>query len=151
MIPPPRPLLRPDRLRTIERPFAWLPCRLLTGGLLSQMSRPAKLLYLMLALAADRRGISFYGDRRIQNLLGLASADLQQARADLISLDLLAFDGQTFQLLSLPSDRPTAAPATTPLPQPAAACGPSRHEPTAEIPAEARRVLRRILGRDFNG
>ena len=30
----PAKLLRPDRLRTIERPFAWLPCRLLTGDLL---------------------------------------------------------------------------------------------------------------------
>jgi len=70
-MPPTRRPLRPDRLRTIERPFGWLPCRLLTGGMLAQMSGPARQLYLLLALAADRRGLSFCGDRRIQQTLGL--------------------------------------------------------------------------------
>ena len=43
-------LLRPDRLRNLEPPFGWAPCRLLTTGLLAQLSLPAKALYLALCV-----------------------------------------------------------------------------------------------------
>ena len=144
----PATLLRPDRLRTIERPFAWLPCRLLTGNLLRMMSTPAKLLYFHLALAADRRGLSFWGDKRIQHLLGLTADELHQAREQLADLDLLAFDGQTYQILSLP------APAVPgPAPQPAATedVEPPSDDRPAETPEDVRLILRRLLGRDFPG
>lgn len=142
---PPK-LLRPDRLRTLERPFAWLPCRLLQGDLLRAMSTQAKLLYLHLALAADRRGLSYWGDRRIQHLLGIGANDLDQARQQLIELDLLAFDGRTYQLLSLPPEAPPT-PAMSPEPAPT----PAPDDSSNEIPDEARRILRRLLGRDFPG
>jgi len=142
-------LLRPNRLRSIERerPFGWLSCRLLTGDLLRMMSASAKALYLHLALAADRRGLSFWGDRRIQENVGLGTAELHQAREQLIDLDLLAFDGHTYQLLSLPDHRPHE-PARKPVPSVKAEPG---NHGTAEIPEEARRILRHILGRDFPG
>lgn len=146
----PAKLLRPDRLRTIERPFAWLPCRLLASDLLRAMSTPSKLLYLHLALAADRRGLSFWGDRRIQHLFGLEADELDRARQQLMDLDLLAFDGLTYQLLSLPDGSlpaPTSGSAPAPEPPQASADG----ESSTEIPEEARRILRRFLGRDFPG
>ena len=111
------------------------------------MSTPAKLLYLHLALAADRRGLSFWGDRRIQQVVGLAADDLHQAREQLADLDLLAFDGHTYQLLSLPKP---AVPG--PAPQPAAAEDVASSEDCpAETPEDVRLILRRLLGRDFPG
>jgi len=95
-------LLQPDRLRLIERPFAWLPCRLLTQRILDNMSPEAAQLYLLLVLASDRQGLSFFGERRICDTLGLTSSKLQLARSQLQALDLVAFDGKTYQLLSLP-------------------------------------------------
>ena len=144
----PAKLLRPDRLRTIERPFAWLPCRLLTGDLLHRMSTPAKLLYLHLALAADRRGLSFWGDKRIQHLLSLPADELHQAREQLTDLDLLAFDGHTYQLLSLPKP---AVPGPGPQPAAAADAEPHPDDCPAETPEDVRLILRRLLGRDFPG
>jgi hypothetical protein len=146
----PPQLLRPDRLRSVERerPFGWLPCHLLSGDLLRLMSTCAKALYLHLALAADRCGLSFWGDRRIQETIGLDAAELQQAREQLIQLDLLAFDGRTYQLLSLPEHehrrhehRRSSVPAID---------APPRDLATDGIPEDARRILRRILGRDLS-
>ena len=138
-------LLRPDRLRSVERerPFGWLPCRLLRGDLLRLMSTSAKALYLHLALAADRCGLSYWGDRRIQETIRLDAAELHHARQQLIDLDLVAFDGRTYQLLSLPEH-----PA-----EPARAAPSIKAEPhaTEEIPEDARRILSRLLGRDFPG
>lgn len=95
--------LRTDRLRTVERPFGWIPFRILSSGLLARLSRPAKLLYFFLCLVADRRGMSYWGETRLAVLLGLSAAELEQAREELSGKDLLAFDGRLCQLLSLPS------------------------------------------------
>jgi hypothetical protein len=108
------------------------------------MSTPAKLLYLHLALAADRRGLSFWGDRRIQHLLDLEADELDRVRKQLMGLYLLAFDGRTYQLLSLPDRTP---PTSTSESEPT----PASDDSTTEIPEEARRILRRFLGHDFPG
>jgi hypothetical protein len=63
----------------------------------------AKLLYFFLCLVADDKGISYYGDRRLTSVLKLPEPALALARAELRQRDLLAFDGRTYQLLSLPS------------------------------------------------
>jgi hypothetical protein len=94
--------LRPDRVRTIERPFGWMPFRVLSSGLLGRLSPSAKLLYFFLCLVADRYGLSFYGPRRILELLGLEPSQLKTAVEELREEDVLAFDGQVYQLLSLP-------------------------------------------------
>ena len=151
------PVLRPERLRQIERPFGWLPCRLITDGLLTSISPSARQLYLVLALAADRRGLSRFGDNRLQRVLAFSASDLDSARAELLKRDWIAFDGATYQLLSLP---PTAPPAPAPLlvsppdhspqsaPAPILDDSPPRAERQA-IPQEAREILRRIFGPDF--
>ena len=112
--------LQPDRLRTLERPFGWIPFRMLTSGRLQQLSRNAKLLYFFLCLVADARGISFYGDVRLGQLLALAPPELRHARGELCRRDLLAFDGRVYQLLSLPSEAPRPeSPSRHGEPQPA--------------------------------
>jgi hypothetical protein len=69
------------------------------------MSPRARSLYLLLVLAADPQGLSFHGDLRSQKLLGLAPQDFKEARAELLRLDLIAFDNGIYQVLSLPSPR----------------------------------------------
>jgi hypothetical protein len=58
--------LRTDRIRTVEPPFGWIPFRILTSGLLAQLSLQAKLLYFFLCLVADEQGMSYYGERRLK-------------------------------------------------------------------------------------
>jgi hypothetical protein len=99
--PPP---LRADRLRTLQRPFGWIPFRFLTSGLLAQLSCQAKLLYFFLCLVADAHGMSYYSRRRLTELLGLGEPDLARARSELVHRDLVAFDGRLYQLLSLPPE-----------------------------------------------
>lgn len=140
-------LLRPERLRRVERPFGWLPCRLLQGDLLRQMSVPAKLLYMHLALAADRRGLSYWGDQRICHHLGISAAELQQARSQLVELDLIAFDGRVYQLLSLP-EKDTSKPLRPGQRRPSPIQHPDQNRP-ARIPEHARLALGNILGREF--
>jgi hypothetical protein len=104
--------LRPDRLRHLERPFGWAPFRLLSSGQLARLSVSATALYLVLCLVADRQGLSYWGEARLQALVGLDAVALRRARDELQRHDLLAFDGKLYQLLSLPpGDCPTTPPA----------------------------------------
>ena len=98
----PQPL-RPDRLRTIEKPFAWIPFRLIKDGLFADLSDRAKLLYIFLCLAADRQGTSFYGDARILTYFQLDPQEIDLARKELIQKDMIAYNGRLYQVLSLPS------------------------------------------------
>ena len=104
--------LRPNRIRTVERPFAWLPCRLLINGLFKDMSDQAKLLYIFLCLAADRQGMSYYGDKRILSHFQLMSHNIDNARNELILKDLIAYDGRHYQVLSLPLPNPEPTKTT---------------------------------------
>ncbi len=101
-----RHTLRPDRIRTIEKPFAWIPFRLLKDGLFADLTDQAKLLYTFLCLAADSQGSSFYGDTRIRTYFQLEPTEINQARKELIQKDLIAYDGHLYQVLSLPFGHP---------------------------------------------
>ena len=120
-----QPLLRSDRLRTIEKPFAWLPFRLIKDGFFENMTDRAKLLYTFLCLAADRQGVSFYGDAKIRSHFQLDNDELFSARKELIQKDLVAYDGRRYQVLSLPAPERRAKPAPHPPP-----CPPSTPSPT---------------------
>jgi hypothetical protein len=98
-----RPAIRPDRVRRIEGGFAFIPNRFLHDGFLASLSQVERSLYLFFVLAADRHGVSFYAQDRICATLELATDDYLQARGALIQKDLIAFDGLTVQVLSLPS------------------------------------------------
>ncbi len=99
----PKPL-RPDRVRFVDAPFGWVPFRLLSSGLLAELSNGAALLYFFLCLVSDRQGLSYWGDARVQGVLGLCEAELEHAREELCRRDLLAYGlGGFYQVLSLPS------------------------------------------------
>jgi hypothetical protein len=105
----PLPLLTPQRIRRIPRSFAWIDHRLRSEGFLERL-RPEDIgLYLFLALAADRNGLSCWRLDRIQRAVPWFDRDaLRDARRRLVELDLLAYrpwqrddpDG-CYQLLSI--------------------------------------------------
>jgi hypothetical protein len=105
-----RPIV-PERTRSIAgQSFAFVPHRFLREGFFASL-RPDELrLYVLLVLAADRNGVSFYHYDSICSLLELPLESYLRARNALIAKDLIAFDGTRFQVLSLP-DRPHFDPA----------------------------------------
>ncbi|NMC69059.1 MAG: hypothetical protein GYA57_03205 [Myxococcales bacterium] len=121
--PPPdfdRTPLRPDRLRKIDGSFAFLPHRFLRHGFWASLDHRELLLYVLLALVADRQGMSFYFDDRLAAILRFVLDDFLAARAGLLRKDLVAYDpaGPRYQLLALP---PRPVIAATPSPAPRAA------------------------------
>ena len=88
---PPR-VPAPDRIRNLRAPFAWLDCRLLLECRLADMTSGDLALYLFLALAADRQGVSYYHLETIAKHLGhIDWSELHEARDHLQELGLLAF------------------------------------------------------------
>jgi hypothetical protein len=67
------------------------------------LSREAVLLYLFLAVVADRHGLSFYSDTTLASRLRLSLPVLEQAREELLARDLIAHELPLVQVLSLPT------------------------------------------------
>ena len=110
----PLPILLPGEQRRIPTSFAWLDHRLRAPAYLGRMSREELGLYLFLALAADRHGLSCWRLDRVERTMPCLDVPaLARARQGLVDLGLVAFrpwsardpDG-IYQLLAL------GAPAT---------------------------------------
>lgn len=100
-----------DRVRRIERDgFAFLPNRFLRGGFFVSLSRDELALYVLLVLAGDRNGMSFYHYDSLCSILEIPAERYLDARNALIDKDLIAFDGIRYQVLSLP-ERPVLQPS----------------------------------------
>lgn len=100
--PPSRAPIVPDRVRCIDGGFAFIPNRFLHDGFFAQLTHVERSLYGFLVLAADRDGVSFYAYDHICATLGVTLDDYLAARNALVDMDLVAFDGTRFQVLSLP-------------------------------------------------
>ena len=135
--PPHRTPPRPDRVRRIAGGFAFVPNDFLHRGFFAQLSHPERSLYFFLVLAGDRNGVSFYAHDRICAELELTLDDYLVVRARLIDLDLIAFDGTRFQVLSLPP-----APSAPP-PRPLV----NQDDFEDHDPATIQRILRSTLDR----
>jgi hypothetical protein len=98
-------LLRPERVRKIQGSFAAIDHRFLRDGFWTDLRHHELLLYVLLVLVADRNGLSYYSYDKLCSLLRCTVDDYIEARDALIDLDLLAFDGTLFQVLSLPNER----------------------------------------------
>ena len=93
----------PERVRSIGgQSFAFLPHRFLREGFFASLSPDELRLYVLLVLAADRNGLSFYHYDSLCSLLEIPLESYLHARNALITKDLVAFDGTRFQVLSLP-------------------------------------------------
>jgi len=99
-------VLCPQRIRKITGSFAFIEHRFLQRGYWDRLGHHELLLYVFLVLAADRRGLSYYSYDRILSLLKLSVDEYIFSRDRLIEADLIAFNGQLFQVLSLPDELP---------------------------------------------
>jgi len=95
-------VLYPDRLRKISGSFAFIEHRFVQAGFWNALSHHELLLYLLLVVVADRNGLSYYSYDKLCTLLKVSVDDYIIARDTLIQKDLIAFDGNLFQVLSLP-------------------------------------------------
>jgi len=98
-------ILCPDRIRRITGTFGFIEHRFLKEGFFFTLSHCELLLYLFLVLVADRHGLSFYSYDKMCTFLRISVDEFILARDGLMEKDLIAFDGRTFQVLSLPEPR----------------------------------------------
>lgn len=103
---------REDLVRRPCGPFGWLDAHLLHEHWLARLGADATAVLTLLALAADRRGASFFGRARMAIALDMDVARVEAALGRLLELHLVAFrawgpgqrDG-VWQLLPLASQR----------------------------------------------
>lgn len=99
----------PELVRRPAGSFGWLEDRLLHEGWLARLGPEATAVLVLLALAADERGASFFGRDRMAQRLGLPRAAVDQGLARLLDWGFVAhrpwraaaLDG-VWQLLPLP-------------------------------------------------
>jgi len=65
-------ILKPDRIRRIDKGFSFIPHRFVTDGFLAALGQNELLLYLFLVLVSDRFALSFYSYDAICSLLGIS-------------------------------------------------------------------------------
>ena len=85
---PPTPP-RPDLVRRPQAPFGWLEVHLLHDRWLARLEPDATAVLLLLALAADRRGASFYSRGRMGDALGMDVGRVDRALDRLLQLELV--------------------------------------------------------------
>jgi hypothetical protein len=103
---PVKRVLRVDRRRCIPAQFSWIDQRLVRDGLISRCTPAALALYLMLVTVADSDGLSYYSDATLCRLLSLTPDQLRPARAELIHIELIAYERPLYQVLSLQPPTP---------------------------------------------
>ena len=81
--PPPTPP-HPDMLRRPRGPFGWIEDRMLRDGWLARIGVDAVGVLVLLVLAADRRGASFYSRDRMAGALRIDRARVDAALAELL-------------------------------------------------------------------
>ena len=90
------------RIRTLTGSFAWISHRFLSQGFWASLTHHELLVYLFLVIVGDRQGLSYYSFDKICSLVAITADEYIVARDGLIDKDLLSFNGNLFQVLSLP-------------------------------------------------
>ena len=107
-----RPTPCSERRRRCPTQFSWVDQRLARERYFEGASTAAWTLYLFLITVSDPDGVSFYAERSMCVRLRLTPAQLGRARAELIELDLIAFEAPVYQVLSLGEAAPPSPPTT---------------------------------------
>jgi len=99
---PVKQVLRPERLRRVPEQFSWVDQALVGRRLIDRLDARAAALYLFLVTVADAQGLSYYGAGTLMQRLHLSEQEFEQARAQLIALELIAYRAPLYQVLALP-------------------------------------------------
>ena len=105
-------VLRPERLRQVPEQFSWVDQALVQRHFIDRCDARAAALYLFLVTVSDAQGLSYYGESTLAARLHLNAEQLAAARAQLIEIELIAFQAPLYQVLALPETR--VAPRTAP-------------------------------------
>jgi hypothetical protein len=122
--------------------------RLVRDRYLERCSHQAAALYLFLVIVADCQGLSYYSDSSITKRLSMEESALEQARRNLIRLDLIAYRKPLYQVLALPADpRPiSTARVATNLSGSACAGTADRCNAQAVRPLAIGQIFKQIMG-----
>ena len=94
------------RIRKVPKHFSWIDHRLVRDRHIENCSHQAAALYLFLVTVGDAKGLSYYGDKSIITYLSMEQNALDEARANLIRIGLIAWQKPLYQVLAL--DRPNS-------------------------------------------
>ena len=95
-----------ERIRKIPRHFSWIDHRLVRDRHIENCSHAAAALYLFLVTVGDAKGMSYYGDKSIIKHLSMDQNALDDARANLINIGLIAWQKPLYQVLALDRAKP---------------------------------------------
>ena len=99
-----------ERIRKVPSHFSWIDHRLVRDRHIENCTHEAAALYLFLVTVGDAKGMSYYGDKSMIKYLCMDQSALQDARANLIKIGLIAWQRPLYQVLSLDSaqhEKPT--------------------------------------------
>jgi hypothetical protein len=94
-------VLRPERLRQVPAQFSWVDQGIVRGRFIDRCEARAAALYLFLVTVADAQGLSYYSEATLGARLHLRREELVAARAQLIAIDLIAYQAPLYQVLAL--------------------------------------------------
>ena len=94
-------VLRPERVRLVPEQFSWIDQALVQRHIIDRCDTHSAALYLFLVTVADAQGLSYYGASTIAARLHLSADEIGTARAQLMALDLIAYQAPLYQVLSL--------------------------------------------------
>ena len=95
-------ILVADRVRRPPKDgFSWIDRRFLREFAV-RLSGDAVFLYFFLTAVSDQHGLSYYSETTLALRLRTSEAAILQAREELISYDLVAYQAPLTQVLSLP-------------------------------------------------
>jgi hypothetical protein len=117
-------VLCPRRLRRVPPQFSWIDQRLVRDKHISRRSSQALALYLFLVTVGDDKGLSYYSDKTLCQLLPLDEPALAKARQELLAARLIAYQRPLYQVLSLEPSVPSIPSIPSGPSTPSAPCGP---------------------------
>ena len=104
---------QPQKIRKIQRSFAWIDHRLVRNSYLQVMTHSDIVLYLFLILVADKNGVSFYRKEKICEAVSLDYSQFEIAKDRLVNMKLIAFEGYSvlspngyYQILPIEAEAP---------------------------------------------
>lgn len=130
-----------SRVRRPSHGFGWVDHRIVSGGYLVPMEQAEVVVYLLLCVVADRRGISYYNPATLARLTKCSVERVRDALASLAARELIAVCDRFVQVVDLDARCPP--PAKTP-PRPVAGTRPTGAQPPAAAPEPAAVVLARL-------